>query len=106
MKLITKADVLRTVPEKWNAQYDPRYKGTDKDEIYKKLLKLVGSGVYPERQIDNIIGNDSWTELTCGECERHVEAVVHLGEEPGYESNTFYLCAPCLKKALAQMGIA
>ena len=105
MKLITKAEGLREVPERWNKQYGPRYKGTDKDEIYKKLCSIIGSGRYTERQINEAIGNDSWTRLTCNECRENVHAYVHLGEEPDYESTTFFICLGCLKKAVALFGV-
>lgn len=38
--------------------------------------------------------------LTCHECERDVEEVVEVGEEPDYESHTARLCGQCLLKTL------
>jgi hypothetical protein len=101
MKIITKQDVLRGVPERWRQQYP-----VSRDEIYQKLLAVIDSGNYSESQIDAIIGNDSWTSLACYECDQEAELIIHLGEEPNYESKTFFLCASCLTKAIALVGAA
>ena len=94
MKIITRQDVLQGVPARWREQYP-----TSREEIYKKLLAIIDSGNYTESQIDAIIGNDSWTSLVCDECDQEAELIIHLGEEPDYESKTLFLCLACLKKA-------
>jgi len=94
MKIITKQDVLKGVPARWREQYP-----TSRDAIYKNLLAAIDSGNYTKSKIDAIIGNDSWTSLACDECDQEAELIIHLGEEPDYESKTFFLCLACLKKA-------
>lgn len=41
--------------------------------------------------------------LLCANCEREVDAVVELGEEPDYESSTARVCEACLVAALAAL---
>ncbi len=45
--------------------------------------------------------------MTCGECGKVAEdVVVELGEEPGWDSATAYICLPCLKRAVAEAEAA
>jgi len=45
--------------------------------------------------------------MTCGECGKVAdEAVVELGEVPGWDSATAYVCLPCLKRAVAEAEAA
>ena len=49
--------------------------------------------------IEAIIGNGSWTRLTCDECKKDVDAILTVGDAPDYESNTASLCRKCVEKA-------
>ena len=62
---------------------------TSTREDVQSLWNLSGwDGVYnPGQRCDN-----------CGQCR---EAVVEVGEEPDYESNTASMCEECLEAALA-----
>jgi len=51
------------------------------------------------QDVEAIIGNGSWTRLTCDECSSEVDAVIRMGQEPDYESSTALLCFSCVKKA-------
>ena len=51
--------------------------------------------------VDAVIGNSSWTDVKCNECNQYGGPVVTLGEEYDYESATASICEPCLRKALA-----
>ena len=51
--------------------------------------------------VNDIIGNQSWTQCSCSECNRDVDAVVQLGQEPDYESSTAWICRDCIKLAAA-----
>lgn len=67
-----------------------------KDGKYTELQSL-GSNPDPD-DVDRVIGNNYWTSLTCDECRSNVEVVIRVGEEPDYESNTAYICLPCISK--------
>jgi hypothetical protein len=53
------------------------------------------------KQVNDIIGNESWTRLTCGECRQGVEAIVNMG---GGDYDCFYLCKSCVQKAYELIG--
>lgn len=65
----------------------------------EKLAQLDGETATVE-EVNKIIGNNSWTRLTCNECGAHVTAVIEVGEPSDYESRTAHLCRPCLERAL------
>jgi hypothetical protein len=49
--------------------------------------------------VAEIIGNESWTRMTCGECKKDVTELVTIGDEPDYESQTASICIDCARKA-------
>lgn len=92
MKLLTKQDVLNMVADRWRNQYyyNNGWKYQGKDETYWELVALGGSPKATD--IDRVIGNSSWTSLTCQTCNREVDAVVIVGE------CEIYTCKKCVKK--------
>jgi len=96
MRKITVKDLCANIAEHWT-EHHGKPKPDAKPGIYEKLLSLNRSGTV--KQINKIIGNGSWTSLRCDECNKHVELVIEVGEEMGYESNTAHLCKECIKKA-------
>ena len=52
------------------------------------------------KEVNTIIGNSTWIDLTCDECGKLSERVVRLGEEPDCESSTALICPTCLTLAL------
>lgn len=116
MKLITQRDQIRTVAERWKAQYHERkfdpatnqvadhwsstYKHDSTLSIYQKLAALNGETATPA-DIEAIIGNDTWGKLSyrCTECNAKPEdAIIQVGEEPDIDSATVYLCRDCAAK--------
>ncbi len=99
MKVTTRQSAAAEAPQRWDEQYAnfPDIDGT-KATIARELKKL-GKSPDPDA-IDRIIGNDSWTHLTCNECGDSVDAVVQVGQEPDYESATAELCIKCVKAAV------
>lgn len=104
MRLKTKRDLINTVAERWKAQYFPWKIGNflPKEPIYNKLLKLP-KGIATAKQVNKIIGNSSWTDNKCNECNGDFEVTIMLGEEPDYESSTVFVCLDCLQKAIELM---
>lgn len=95
MELITKQSVVDTALERWAYQYRNGY--MNKGSITNALLALPKP--INADDVNRIIGNDSWTSLTCDECGKEVDAVVMLGQEPDHDSSTAYICKKCLISA-------
>ena len=96
MIAITRLSLAKETAKRWKIQY-----GTDKYDVYKKLVSL-GDSPNPD-QVDAIIGNGSWTRVPhCSECSSEGEAIViQVGETPDYDSHTAYLCSDCIRDALS-----
>ncbi len=100
MKIVSHRTLIRKVAERWRAQYG-NAKGNKPpgcDEIQRRLdaLNVATATV---KDVSEIIGNSSWVRLKCDECEREVEAVIVLGQEPDYESHTAAVCQTCIDEA-------
>ena len=112
MKRITERDRILTVAERWDAQYsiniegvpprpdNPLASGDTARQISERLHKLNLKKVKAST-VNKVIGNDSWTRLTCDECGRDVDAVLTVGQEPDYESRTASICRKCAEKVAA-----
>lgn len=94
---ITQRDLIKSVAIRWRNQYFDM--PAEKSSIYAALL-LLDKEKAAALDVKNIIGNDSWTALSCHECGQYVEEVMSLGQEPDYESHTANVCFPCLCKAM------
>lgn len=101
MKLITRQSLANQAAERWLRQYTYRDGDVEpgRKDVYERLLAL---GETPEpNSVDSVIGNNSWTKPNdCSECGMNFDVVVELGEEPGYESSTVWLCFDCLLRAV------
>jgi len=101
IELTTERGLIRIVAQRWHKQYD-QLNQPDKHEIGRILDRLDLETVSSE-EIARVIGNGSWTRITCDACGTDVKLAVICGEEPGYESSTAILCGDCLEKASALM---
>ena len=101
MELIFRKDLIAAVPDRWARQYK-NYTDTchrwDKGPI-TAALKALEPGFTAE-QVDEIIGNKSWTRFECSLCRKPQEVMLSLADGDDYESNVLHLCAPCLRKGL------
>lgn len=115
MKIITQRDLIKTVAKRWDQQYHPYVndvplfsarngfrRDLTKKEIHEALKNLDPETCSAE-EVNNIIGNSSWTNLTCNQCQKQVKEVIELGEEPDWESNTAQICFSCLEDAHLQV---
>lgn len=98
MKVFTPKTLAATALERWRRQYG------DNNLALKHLvsdrLEALGPAPAPE-QVNEVIGNDGWTRMTCDECGNdNPPVVVQLGQEPDYESRTANVCLECLRKAV------
>ena len=106
------ADVLiRTasghgVAERWRKQYQHPNDGWIRtasglsNEVYERLCDL---GQTPSAAATaEVIGNKSWSYLTCSGCNEYVERAV---EFTGYREHETLLCAPCIELARAALSL-
>ena len=94
MKKITKQDIVDSVYDKWIKQY----KDTTETHFIEitKLLKDAKT----EKEVDDVIGNDSWTVLVCTSCEKDQDEVVEIKKAEQWVLPRIVLCKSCLTKAL------
>lgn len=108
MNLTTQRDLIRGVAKRWRDTYAPFEQWDmrptmfgpvpDKRAISIKLDKL-DKETATAADVAAIIGNESWTHLTCDECGKDADAVLTVGQEPDYESHTASLCRSCVERA-------
>lgn len=100
MRIVSRVSKAAKAADSWyNTYYDKRFGwsyGEDKAVTYDQLVAL-GREPDPD-DVDRIIGNNSWTSTRCDECGTSPQVVVMVGEEPAYESNTVFICSPCILK--------
>jgi len=96
MEKRTRKMLAAEASDRWDRHYAP-FKSVALLQISENL-KALGPSPEPS-EVDSVIGNGSWTRLTCSECGQDVDEVVQVGDEPDYESSTAWLCRPCLKSA-------
>lgn len=89
----TRQEQAETAPERWAAQYGDRDK-YDVDRAYKShLLNALPLSERTPTRINAIIGNESWTRLTCSICEAEVDAVTIV--RPRYSYHSYEICDAC-----------
>jgi hypothetical protein len=99
MKLRTTRTQIREVAAAWRRQYGGWDPQSDKAAIGRKLDALDTETATAE-DVLAIIGNNSWTRLTCDECEKDVSAVIQVGDADR-DYRVMDLCAECLRAAAA-----
>ena len=99
MEIITRQMRADKTAEQWKETYyvngSWRY-GEDKICIYRKLV-ILGKHPNPD-DVDGAIGNASWTELMCDECNEYVEKVIRVGGDPDNGSACADLCEDCVDR--------
>ena len=94
MKLITQRDKIKNILVRWDYQY-PNPGLYAKGAATRHALSQLDLEIATPEDIAKIIGNCTWTTLTCDECVERVLEVVEIGD-----TDSILLCKPCLKKAL------
>ncbi|MCP4761048.1 MAG: hypothetical protein GY870_04650 [archaeon] len=99
----TRQDMANVSAERWKIAYYKKRRWYPYDDIdfsrkkiYESLLAL-GKNPKPD-EVDKIIGNSSWTMLTCNECNLDCEKIISVGESIDYDF--VFICGDCLRKAL------
>ncbi len=100
MEKLTRQSLASQAADRWKKQYTSKGKfyDPDKERIYDRLIDLGNEPIADA--VDATIGNNTWTEPpSCSECREFKDAVVRVGDEPSYESETAWLCETCLRSA-------
>lgn len=102
--IVTRQMLANRAAENWRHQYSEGkfgWKSTSMPVqpigVHRKLIAL-GPTPTPE-QVNAVIGNSSWTRLTCDQCGNEVDTVIVVGQAQDYESSTASLCITCLEQA-------
>ena len=102
MKLHTTRTKIRGVAEAWREQYRDYRAG---DVAGKAAIGAALAALDPEKataaDVERIVGNTSWTALTCDACQVDVPAAVEIIEDSEYEGPHALLCSRCLRAALS-----
>ena len=106
MEVITIRSQIRTVAQRWRAQYGGYAWASDEGKQHvQRQLDAVDKETATPALIASIIGNDSWVKpIECDECGVESETVILIGEKPDYESRTAYLCPACITRAAAALA--
>ena len=109
IQTITVRDMIRDLPTKWYNNYAPFFNDSyylgefrlNKKEIYERLLKMNLETV-SVKDINDLIGNDSWTNITCTTCgTENLKTAVNIKKTVG--NHGIYLCPVCIAKIVKQM---
>lgn len=101
VEIIKRADIVASVPKRWDQTY-ANYNDPRKSEITRKLHSLpLGFTV---EQVNEIIGNKTWTVNPCDECGADCDVLVRIGDRPDHDARWVDLCAKCLAVATAALS--
>lgn len=110
MHLITRRDVIRSVPGKWHENYS-RYPDdaptTWCARTYgdiRRSLAALDTDRCVASDIDEALGANGWALLCCDECDTDSDVLMHFGDEPYYEAKWQRLCVACLQRAVVKMN--
>ncbi len=87
-------DLAPTVAQRWRKQYGPT--PVEKFAVTQRRLDELGADATYE-DVEQIIGNQSWTRVYCDLCTHYATEWVRLGDRPDYDSPTIHACLPCLR---------
>jgi hypothetical protein len=97
----------RGIAERWVSQYRHdggkwmnaplSVKGRTSEQVYDALCELGDNP--PIDKVAEIIGNKSWSYISCDGCPEYVERAVSIGE---YEPKAY--CETCLREAIAALS--
>jgi hypothetical protein len=103
MEFVFRTQKIAEAPQRWAEQYKD-WRSADKTAITAKLLSLpIG---FTAKDVNDIIGNTSWTALRCDECGTDSEVLVGLGRDNEHNCASAYVCRRCITGSCAALGAA
>ena len=108
MELLNERTQVRTVAQRWRAQYGAgSYSSDTRMRMVGEELAALDTETAAASEVAEIVGSGSWvSKQTCDECGAETWAAVQVGQPPNYESNTATICGSCLRAALRLLGDA
>lgn len=97
IKLITQQEVVDGVPKRWEKVY--KLNGTNQQKGITLSLNSLSKPINKD-EVNSIIGNTSWTRLSCDICSQETNAIVCIESDSfdGYEGANAYVCKECISK--------
>ena len=94
ISILTAEENIRRAPERWSDQYD--HLVGDSWEPYQEKSRELAALVWPftKEDVERIIGNKSWTTLTCDICNNEAHSLLNLEIDPSYG---LCACRSCLE---------
>ncbi len=108
MEIVTQREsCIKQVVTRWYNAYVAHLapgSETHPHAITYRKLQALDLETCTAKEIDDIIGNPTWTDLKCDECQQFVEFVLQLtnGAESHY-MDCYSICAACFHKAMMLM---
>ncbi|HVP49661.1 MAG TPA: hypothetical protein VMT56_00415 [Candidatus Bathyarchaeia archaeon] len=105
MKLKTIRSEIRSVAERWDRQYAAKGDSTPAQRAIGVKLHALDKETASRETLQSIIGNGSWVDVHCAECDRDVGMVVTLentkyGDPGDWDYEAMDICPDCLRAAL------
>lgn len=97
MECFTGRSIIKGVADAWDHQYPPNGAHSQRHLDIGVALRKLNLARVTAKQIDDLIGNGSWTHRWCHECSTYTTRGVVFGSS---ENETFcILCAECISTA-------
>jgi len=96
-RIITRRSVIKNAPRRFREQYTDGARRSHTGESYSQMHEKLASidlETCDRSAIDDVIGNNSWTQLTCEICDCDREALVSIPRE---YSEPISICLECAK---------
>ena len=106
MELLTQQSIIADQIARFLTSDTPPYRagrpfwGDERGRDVAGELRALDPRTATVDQVNEILGRNMVYRLDCGECGEVAEALVQIGEEPNYETNTAYVCRAGLERAL------
>lgn len=107
MKIVTRQQLTNGAVDRWREQYFTcrgEWYDDRKQTIWEKL-KALGSSPDPA-DVDRVIGNGSWTRITCDNCGRYPEIAIEMGSHSDDEYGPCNYCRKCVDEAISMIANA
>lgn len=102
MELKTMRGQVRSVAQRWRANYGNTSRNSAKKQEIQRKLDALDVETATDADVNTIIGNSTWTRPSeCYECGMTTWDAVEIGQPPDYASHTVTICVDCLRKAVA-----
>jgi len=99
-EIVTQRDIIRGIPARFRESYGRDLGGYCWKPGWTKggILKALDAAdveTISAKEVGEIIGNDSWTNLDCDLCGESQTLIIRAGDEPDYEVRWLDICVKC-----------